>query len=283
MKKFTVFANFCIDSEERFLRLKDSFFSFKDSNIQEWLINIRGSYKEKVKEFLVNNLNENLKVFFLETGEGWIEDSTRIIKNVKTKIIFFWIEDHICIKDISKINQVVEEMDENEIDHLTYSFYHNGMLIKPLESINYKKSKNITFFLYDEKNYDKIKNWHETKKIIPSYLITGVSFMSLNLFKRNLLDSKTKKKYHKMLPFNFEKSFFENTILPFKNGILNEELFVSIDDDHGEEGYSLISRKEYPNRKTKKELDQIRQDKNQIFYQDKFKENLNKFIRFFKK
>ena len=64
MKKFTVFANFCIDSEERFLRLKDSFFSFKDSNIQEWLINIRGSYKEKVKEFLVNNLNENLKVFF---------------------------------------------------------------------------------------------------------------------------------------------------------------------------------------------------------------------------
>ena len=279
MKKFTVFANFFIDTEERFLRLKDSFFSFKDANIQEWLINIRGDYKEKVKEFLENNINENLKVFFLESSEGWIEDSTEIIKNIKTKIIFFWIEDHICIKDVSKINQVVEEMDENEIDHLFYTFYHKGMFTRPLESINYKKTKNISFFLYDKKNYDKIKNWHEIKKINPNYLISCVSFMSLNLFKRNLLNSKSKKKYNKMLPFNFEKSIFENTILPFKNGILNEELFVSIDDDHGQEGYSLISRKQYPNRASKKELDDIRKAKIEIFGKSFLRKIIEKIFR----
>ena len=49
MKKFTVFANFFIDTEERFLRLKDSFFSFSSADIHEWIINIRGEYKENVK------------------------------------------------------------------------------------------------------------------------------------------------------------------------------------------------------------------------------------------
>ena len=283
MKKFTVFANFFIDTEERFLRLKDSFFSFSSADIHEWIINIRGEYKENVKEFLKNNITTNLKIFFLETKNGWIEDSIKITQNLETKIIFIWIEDHICVQPTFKINQIVKEMEENEIDHLAYSFFHKGDLLKPLEAINFKKTQNISYFLYEKKNYDKIKKWFELKKIIPNYLITGISFMSSNLFKKNLLNSKSKKKYNKMLPFNFEKNFFEDSILPFKNGILNEELFVSIDDDHGESGYSLISRNEYPCRVSKKELDKIRQEKTQIFHKEGFKEKIKKLILFFKK
>ena len=56
-----VFANFRIDNEERYLRLKDSFFSFKDISAEKWVINIRGSYKEQTKNFL----QENLKVSFI--------------------------------------------------------------------------------------------------------------------------------------------------------------------------------------------------------------------------
>ena len=55
MKNFSVFANFFIDTEERFLRLKDSFFSFNKANINEWLINIRGDFKNEVKNFLEEN------------------------------------------------------------------------------------------------------------------------------------------------------------------------------------------------------------------------------------
>ena len=65
MKNFSVFANFFIDTEERFLRLKDSFFSFNKANISEWLINIRGDFKNEVKNFLEENVSENLKIFFL--------------------------------------------------------------------------------------------------------------------------------------------------------------------------------------------------------------------------
>ena len=193
MRKFTVFGNFFIDTEERFLRLKDSFFSFSGANIHEWIINIRGEYKEHVKEFLENNITKNLKIFFLESQDGWIEDSVEITKNIRTKVIFIWIEDHICIKPAYKINQIVKEMEENDIDHIIYSFFHKGDLSKSLQAIDYEKTENISYFLYDKKNYDKIKNWFELKKTKPNYLIASVSFMSLKLFKKNLLISKSKK------------------------------------------------------------------------------------------
>ena len=264
-KKFSVFANFYIDTEERFLRLQDSFFSFKNANIHDWNINIRGKYRYKVRNFLKKNVKKNLFTFFKESKKGWIEDTESIIKNVKTKIIFFWIEDHLCVQKASRINLIVNEMYENKVDHLIYSFFHKGIFHKPLKSIKSFKKKNISVFNYNHYNYDKIETMYEKKKIPSNYLISCVSFMSLELFKKNLVISKDKRKYNKMLPFNFERSFKENIILPFNNGVLNNELFVSIDDDHGEKGYSLISRKKYPNRVSKKNMDLIRKKKINIF------------------
>ena len=44
-----VFANFRIDSNERLKRMKDSYFSFENSRINQWIINIRGKYKNAYK------------------------------------------------------------------------------------------------------------------------------------------------------------------------------------------------------------------------------------------
>ncbi len=48
MTTLTIFANYFINDEERFLRLKDSFWSFKDVNPLKWVINVRGKYKSEV-------------------------------------------------------------------------------------------------------------------------------------------------------------------------------------------------------------------------------------------
>ena len=48
----TIFANFRINNEERYQRMKNSFMSFKDINAQKWVINVRGSYKLKTILFL---------------------------------------------------------------------------------------------------------------------------------------------------------------------------------------------------------------------------------------
>ena len=48
----TIFSNFRIETNENYLRMKDSFNSFKNSNIHKWVINFRGKYKLKAKLFL---------------------------------------------------------------------------------------------------------------------------------------------------------------------------------------------------------------------------------------
>jgi hypothetical protein len=280
MVKYTVFANFYIDTEERYLRMKDSFFSFYKSNVYDWNINIRGKYKNKVKIFLQENISKNLNIFFLESKKGWVFDTLNISNYFKTNIIFFWIEDHICIDSVSKINSVVAEMHQNKIDHLIYSFFHKGTYINQLKAVNHEVKKNILFFRYGKKNYRNLKSWYKKENHTPSYLIAACSFMSLNLFKKNLSLSKIKKKYNPMLPFNFEKSFDENKILPFNAGVLKKELFVSIDDNHGENGYCLIDRKLYPNRVCKNELDVIRKKKYKIFKTNTFFDKVKKILNF---
>ena len=65
---FTVFANFFIDNEERFQRMKDSFYSFKDSEPKQWLINIRGKLKNQAGEFLKKEIGNKANIFYLQSS-----------------------------------------------------------------------------------------------------------------------------------------------------------------------------------------------------------------------
>ena len=69
--KISVISNFCIDSEERFLRMIDSFNSFKDVNISNWCLNLRGNFKEKAAHFLKEEINDKLVISHYESKEGW--------------------------------------------------------------------------------------------------------------------------------------------------------------------------------------------------------------------
>ena len=83
MKKVSlaIFANFFINNEERLQRMKDSFYSFKDINSNEWIINIRGKFKHHAGEFLKNELGMVLKKgkekFIIDLGsyEHFYEDN----------------------------------------------------------------------------------------------------------------------------------------------------------------------------------------------------------------
>ena len=66
----TVFSNFRINDEERLIRLKDSFYSFKDICAEKWVINIRGKLKENTKSFLKNELKEKAIITFHESDYG---------------------------------------------------------------------------------------------------------------------------------------------------------------------------------------------------------------------
>ena len=57
------------------------------------------------------------------------------------------------------------------------------------------------------------------------------------------------------------------------HALSNQELFASIDDDHGEPGYSLISRNLYPNRISRSEIKNLEFVSNSLL-----KNKLNRII-----
>ena len=66
--------------------------------------------------------------------------------------------------------------------------------------------------------------------------------------------SEEKNKYEKFLPFNFERTFYEIEILPFRNSLLKSELFASIDDDKDIPDSSLIGRGIYKKRENRNKM-----------------------------
>ena len=249
MGLLSVFANFRIDSEERLLRMQDSFCSFYNEDVGKWVVNIRGPLKEEAGEFLSNRLGKKLELFELESKKGWFHDSRKMLNKINSDYVFFWIEDHLNINPkINIIKKITLEMKDNNVDSLWYTFFP---YMKYYIDVKKKEEKYISWFDLDENSLQKI---HKLKPDI--YLISCASILNQNLFKKIIKfnDKRLAFKWPKETPFNFEKSYKDIHWLPFRCGILHHELFVAIDDDTPEPGSSLISRGLYPERKSRVEV-----------------------------
>ena len=256
--KITIFANFCIDSEERCLRMIDSLKSFKNANILSWCLNIRGKYKEKAKKCLEEHISNNLKIFNYESENGWIEDSKNLVQHIDTEYLLIWVEDHICLSETNILNRIINDLYAKKIDYLKYTFFHNKADFPKLNYVDYSETENLYFFDLDIKNYNKIKEGFKNDNIKPNYLLAMPCIINKNLFLKNLEISYYKKKYKKNLPFNFERSFAENEILPFRCSLLKKELFASIDDDKDIPNSSLIGRGLYKERENRHHILNLR-------------------------
>ena len=279
-----VFSNFFIDNEERYQRMKDSFYSFKDFNPNEWVINIRGKLKNEAGQFLKKEIGDKLNLFYLKNRRGWAHDSRILVKNIKSDFIFFWIEDHILISSIEDFKNCVREMKKFQADQLLYSFLTKEIkarfdIIKPD-----KKGNFITTTRLDKQNCNYIR-----KKLNKDFYCTSCVSIMTNSFFRIVLDSNKPllKRWPRYLPFDFEKKSKDNVKSIIIHSLPNKELFACIDDDRGENGYSLISRGLYKNRISREilkmeEYDFMKRDNN---LKNLFKKFflLRMIVRFFKR
>lgn len=243
MVSLTIFANFLIDTEERFLRLQDSFNSFSNIHAQKWVINVRGQYRDNVKAFLEHYLGLRVKVFQLDSPEGWFHDSRIMAEYINTEYVFFWIEDHInLVADLTQYDEILLEMHSRAVEVLPYSFL---WFTRRYNNVPKDELENIYYLNLDKKAFNLV-----LKNDPNAYILGCLSFFEVNLFKRILFcdDKKQVIKWPKETPFNFEKSSHDIHWLPIKIGLPKYELFASIDDDSIEPGSSLISRGLYPNR-----------------------------------
>lgn len=254
----TVFANFRINDEERFIRMKDSFMSFCDISAQKWIINVRGVHKLNTIFFLREQLGEKLSPHILESSKGWFYDSRQLIGEIKTDFVMIWIEDHISLRDAESYTNILEEMAKSGSDYLNYTWWFFGQARKVYDRIEKKEYQFIDTFELDkhkQENLDFIGR--------RPFIISLPSIFSKELFLKIIeKDDPKLRRWPKETPFDFEKDGCDFHWLPIKMAIAKEELFASIDDDQGISGYSLQSRGLYPIRV--KRSQSRRRDKNMI-------------------
>lgn len=252
MSLLTIFANFFIDTNERFLRVQDSFHSFCNVDADRWVINVRGRYKEETIIFLKNNLGERLISYTKQSDEGWFYDSQTMLDDIVSPIVLFWLEDHVNIAPIELLNSIVYDMHKHDIDYLLYTFWQNGHLRNRFNGIPLKNLEHFDYFTHTIENNAVIQH-----NIGGSYIITAAAILKTSFFKRIIsTDDPIPRRWPKETPFDFEKAPTDVHWLPIVVGVPKQELFASIDDDHGIPKTSLQSRGLYPIREKRKSYTQ---------------------------
>lgn len=250
-----IFANFSIDNEERLQRMKDSFFSFCNVMPEEWRINIRGRFKNEACDFLHEKLGDELSIFCLESSKGWFYDSYSFMSNVESDYIFFWIEDHICLVRPEVIRNLIIEIDEFGAHQLWYSFFYKTLEVFDnfpviLEGVLTRVVQVDEIFVKQMLNRNLIDS--------NLYVVSAISIMRKDFFISVLSSRKPfLKRWPKYLPHDFEKKFKDRIAPVIVTAVPKQELFASIDDDHGYPNSSLIARGLYPNRISRNKIKEL--------------------------
>jgi hypothetical protein len=231
------------------------------------VINIRGQLKYQAGEFLKNEIGKKLELFYLQSRRGWFHDSKIILNKMHANYILFWIEDHILISSPEILNNCIIEMSEFNVDQLWYSFLTKEIKARFNILKTHKKGRFITVTKLDYESCSKIRN----KLKNDFYTVSAVSIINKNFFMKVLTSHKPYlKRWPRHLPFDFEKKSSDKISPIIWHSLPNQELFVAIDDDRDEIGYSLISRGLYPNRIDKNYLKTL-EYKNSYIWKKKIK------------
>jgi len=260
-----IFANFFIDQEERFFRLQDSFNSLVGLNPNEWRINVRGRFKDHVRDFLMTKKLKNIKITSIESKKGWFFDSIEISKDITSELIFIWVEDHIALASPEEIMESFYEMYQLGASQIPYSMWHEGSkkFYKKLHLVI--KGEYVSIYKLDKVLFKKTKD---------TYIVSLPSLMTKDFFLQVLKMKKPYlKRWPRKVPFDFEKNIKDFDNLDFFISFPNRELFCCIDDNHDQKSYSLIERGLYPNRISREALREIEFGKSSNFLVKLINEN----------
>jgi hypothetical protein len=278
----SLLSNIKIDNQEKFDLLKitivDASKVFDEAHLK-----IRGVFAKEVVEF-INNVGFKRLYLYQELQEkDWVSATTEILKNIKTRSVFLYFEDHKLVAPIPMFKSVVKDFNVLKLDYLCYSFYRASVLHENNILPFYKeKTDNVIAVDIDAESISILG------KVSPMYhTFSLVSLVSVKYFK-SLLENENKnikifskvgisllsrvshypgykKIVHKIntvlkhfnvisciydpsSPFNLEKIWWEFTFFDskLKIGLTRSELFANYDDDNCAAGESLIKRGLYP-------------------------------------
>jgi hypothetical protein len=285
MEMITGICNVYINSELKLGLFKETFhrvYAVSDN----WLVNIRGKYREEVIEYIKSSFPDFEKncIFFSGLDDNnWAKSTAKMLEKSKYEYIYVFIEDHFLLKSLDHFKSVIRDMMDSKIEYFTYSFFNVGLSVQSAEGLYPDYSKHFFSFQFDEKNivFLRKNNHHfypyslvsictkkyfqrllliENKLLIKVPAIVQVLMENIFLFyprnrafwfSVNKVVSKIATRfiiYPSATPFNLEKSLFDCDfkLLPLKVGGLRGELFANWDDDNILSNSSLIKRGLYP-------------------------------------
>ena len=183
-----------------------------------------------------------------------------MIGSIQSEYVLFWIEDHICMCGADRLVSIVNDMANSNIEYIGYSWFGLGEFLKEFENIHLKDRNTIFEINYDKSN--NVLRQQNAMRIIDgySYIISVCGIFSREFFVRLLKSNRPfLRRWPKETPFDFEKRWDDQYVLPIRYGIPKFEIFAAIDDDNKHPGSSLFSRGLYPKRVSRSELLAMRQ------------------------
>ncbi len=281
----TAVCNVFINSDIKFGFFKQTFprvYAISDN----WLINIRGKYRQKVQKYIQENLpnsKETCQFFSGLDDTNWAKSTGKMLEKSKYDYIYVFLEDHFLLKPLDHFQAVIQDMINSKIEYFAYSFFNIGLTVQSAEGLYPNYSQHFFSFEFSEKNLDYLKehNSHfypysltsvcrkkyfqkllaiEKKALIKvPFLVQALMENCLFIYPKNRAFWFQINKLVSVLgirfvcypiasPFNLEKSLFDygSKLLPLTVGGLKEELFANWDDDNKLSNSSLIKRGLYP-------------------------------------
>ena len=186
-----LFLNLRIDKKEKFNLFKTTLADI-ECLFNECHIKIRGELANECIIFAKELFSDRAKYYQELKDSDWFAASTIMIENVKSRSIFFYLEDHKLITSADNLKLVLNEFDEFKLDYLCYSFFRASRLdVKNLLPLNPKKKNHFSEFLLNKENIKLIR------KISPLYCIfSAPSIFSTEYFTKILHEENKKYKIY---------------------------------------------------------------------------------------
>jgi 6-phospho-3-hexuloisomerase len=198
----TIIGNLRINSLSRLEHLKNSFHSFSGTS-DNWLINVRGTFRNEVIDFLKKELGDRLTLFtLLNDNRGWLTNTLEMLQSAKHDYILVWNEDHLNIAEPEVFKNVLQEMNNTKADYLTYSWWMSGKSVDPFNKlssqIHLQKKKNISVVDLTPAKWKMIRDTGYTYYLISMCGIFRKDFL-INMWTTD----------KKRLPMSFKKGIFK--------------------------------------------------------------------------
>lgn len=187
----TIFANLRINDTERLQHMKDSFFSFNTIS-DDWLINVRGKLRDEAIAFLKENLGDKMTLFeLLDDSRGWMNNALEMLPKAKHDYLLVWNEDHMNIALQEAYKGIIQEMKEQEVDYMTYSWWMFGKAREVFDK--FENEFELKKFKYIDILNLTPKKWRlARKKGYPYFIISLCGIFHKNLWEKLLVEDRKK-------------------------------------------------------------------------------------------